>query len=156
MRARPLHALATRGWGSGRVSCPMTEFQRFSRDLVALKRDPWVTIQKRGTISLNRAAYLLLGSPKAVDLLYSSEHQIVGLRPGDPRDRDAVAVRSPTGKDGGPFVVSGLAYIRFYEVLVDTSRRWPAYLENGVLCVDLREPGVPVSSNRAKRIESSP
>jgi hypothetical protein len=129
----------------------MAQFDRFSRDLVALKRDPWVTIQKRGTISLNRSAYEILGSPDAVELLYDADSQIVGLRECDSHDRDAVRVRSPTGKDIGPFVVSAMAYLRFYEIAVEVSRRWPAYVEEGVLCVDLRTPSLPVTSNRARR-----
>ncbi len=85
---------------------------------MALKRDPWVTIQKRGTLSLNRAAYVMLGSPGAVELLYDTEDQIVGLRECDPRDRDAVHFRSPTGKDSGPIVLSAMAYLRFHEISV--------------------------------------
>jgi hypothetical protein len=129
----------------------MAQFDRFSRDQVARKRDPWVTIQKRGTISLNRSAYEMVGSPAAVELLYDADSRIVGLRECDPRDRDAVRVRSPTGKDAGPFVVSAMAYLRFYEIAFDGSRRWLAYLEDGVLCVDLRTQSLAVTSNRARR-----
>jgi hypothetical protein len=133
----------------------MAQFDRFIRDQVALKRDPWVTIQKRGTISLNRSAYEMVGSPDAVELLYDAENQIVGMRVGDPRDRDAMRVRSPTGKDTGPFVISAMAYLRFYQIAVDVSRRWPAYLEDDVLCVDLRTPSVSVTSNRARQASDS-
>jgi hypothetical protein len=133
----------------------MAQFDRFIRDQVALKRDPWVTIQKRGTISLNRSAYEMVGSPDAVELLYDAENQIVGMRVGDPRDRDAMRVRSPTGKDTGPFVISAMAYLRFYQIAVDDSRRWPAYLEDDVLCVDLRTPSVSVTSNRARQASDS-
>jgi hypothetical protein len=133
----------------------MAQFDRFSHDRVGLKREPWVTIQKRGTISLNRSAYEMVGSPVAVELLYDAESQIVGMRGCDPRDRDAMRVRSPTGKDTGPFVVSAMAYLRFYEIRVDNSRRWLAYLEDQVLCVDLRTPSLPVTSNRARRFSDS-
>jgi hypothetical protein len=133
----------------------MAQFERFSHDQVALKRDPWVTIQKRGTVSLNRSAYVALGSPSAAELLYDTESQIVGLRECDPHDRDAVHFRSPTGKDAGPFLLSAMAYLRFYGIAVVGSRRWLAYLEDGVLCVDLRAPSLPVTSNRARQITHS-
>ena len=51
----------------------MPNFEKYSKDLVPLKRDPWVTLQKRGAISLNQSAFVLLERPAAVDLL--------GLRP---------------------------------------------------------------------------
>ena len=133
----------------------MAQFERFSHDQVALKREPWATIQKRGTISLNRSAYVMLGSPGPVELLYDAESQIVGLRACNPRDREAVHFRSPTGKDAGPFLLSAMAYLRFYGIAVLESRRWPAYLEDGVLCVDLRAPSLAVTSNRARRVDDS-
>jgi hypothetical protein len=128
----------------------MAQFQRFTSDLIARRREPWVTLTKRGTISLNPAAYALLDNPVAVVLLYDEENAIVGLRASGGREPGARYVRSPKGKEAGPYLISAMAYIRFYAIPVDESRRWIAYLEDEVLCVDLREPGSPVSSNRAK------
>lgn len=133
----------------------MPPFERFTHDQIALKRDPWITLQKRGTISLNRSAYVLLGSPSAVELLYDADNRIVGMRQCDPRDRDAVHVRLPTGKESGPFVLSAMAFLRFYGVDLDGSRRWQAFLDGEMLCIDLRAPGVPVTSNRARQIHDS-
>ncbi len=128
----------------------MPNFERYSKDLVPLKRDPWVTLQKRGAISLNQSAYVLLDRPGAVDLLYDADSMIIGLRKADVNERDVHFVRSPTGKEGGPFVISAIAFMRYYDLALEASFRWPAYLDDGNLCIDLSRPGTVVTSNRAK------
>lgn len=125
-------------------------FERFSSEAVSLRRDPWVTLQKRGVISLNRSAYATLIDPYAVELLYDADRQIVGLRKVDVRHPGARFVRSPTGKIAGPFVVSASAFLRHYALKLEVSRRWSAYLEDETLCIDLQTEGVAVTSNRAK------
>ena len=45
-----------------------------------------------------------------------------------------------------------MAFSHFYELDTTLTRRWPAYVEDGVLCIDLaNSAGVPVTSNRAAR-----
>ena len=46
------------------------EFETFTRRMVPLVKKPTVTIQKRGTLSFNKAAQVALGEPEAVELLY--------------------------------------------------------------------------------------
>ena len=62
---------------------------------------------------------------------------------------DAVLIRSSTPAGSGPYVITAMAFLRFYDLTHDTSRRWPAHLTGGVLCIDLTTPGTPVTSNRA-------
>ncbi|MDQ6934278.1 MAG: hypothetical protein M3130_03155 [Actinomycetota bacterium] len=127
----------------------MPGFETFTRRLVPLAREPRLTIQKRGTISLNRSAYAVLGSPEAVELLFDRDRSIVGLRSVVPTCAHAYPVRSATGNGAGPFVVSALAFVKYFGIGIETSMRWDAYLDGDVLCADLGSPGTRVTSNRA-------
>ena len=71
--------------------------RRFRVGLVPLKRQPSVTIQKRGTISLNKAAEVALDCPKTVELLYDAERRVVGLRAVD---QGAAPGRASTTRSG--------------------------------------------------------
>ncbi len=128
----------------------MPNFESFRKSNMSLKSAPHVTIQKRGTISINKSAYLAIDSPKAVELLYDRTRRIIGLRPTEPSDENSYAVR-PAASASGPFIISAMAFTRFYDIDTSATLRWPAYVEDGVLCVDLdRAEGIPVTSNRAR------
>src|SRR5579875_1045258 len=120
----------------------MPEFESFSRRLVPSRHEPRVTLQKRGAISLNASAYRVLGTPSSVELLYDRNQRIIGLRPVDPGADNAYPVR-PATSASGPFVVSAMAFTRYYEIDTSVTRRWPAYLEDGVLCVALTSAAPP-------------
>lgn len=130
----------------------MKDFETFRKTLVPLKRDPTVTVQKRGTMSLNKASQVLLGSPAAVELLYERTTRTVGLRPVNARAEHAYGLRSSTRSDAGPFVISAMAFLRFYDIYPDETMRWVAYLADGVLCIDLDDVATPVTSNRAAKV----
>jgi len=126
----------------------MPRFETFHRGDVAWSADPFVTIQRRRMISLNAAAFLALGSPDSVELLFDPEARIVGLR-GVPHTRDtAHHVRTSSSKSG-PYLISATAFLRHHDIEVKVSTRWSAYLEDDVLCVDIDSAGTPVTSNRA-------
>lgn len=127
----------------------MPTFEVFTKRLVPLKRMPFVTIQKRGTISLNKSAFIALGSPDAVELLYDRDERVVGLRPAKPTLDHVYPVRSATGKDTGPYVISAIAFTKFYGISTEQSLRWQAHVVEDVLCIDLDEEATPVTSNRA-------
>jgi hypothetical protein len=129
----------------------MPNFETFSRRMVPLKTDPHVTIQKRGTISLNKSAYLAIGSPDSVELLYDRDARIIGLRKVSGDAENAYHVRASSQSPSGPWVISAMAFTKFYDIDTTTSQRWDAYLDDDVLCVDLRREGTPVTSNRAHR-----
>ena len=127
----------------------MPNFETFHRTEVAWSDEPLVTIQRRHMISLNAAAHRSIGSPDSVELLYDSQARIVGLRPAATGPDTAHAVRHSSPRSG-PYLISATAFLRFHHLDVKASTRWPAYVENGVLCVDLSQPGTPVTSNRAR------
>lgn len=119
--------------------------------MLSLKADPMLTFQRRGAISLNRSAFASLDSPDAVELLFDREHHIVGLRPIDPRADNAYHVRRSSRSASGPWVISAMAFTKFYDIDTSVSLRRPAYLDDGVLCVDLSKDGIPVVSNRSAK-----
>jgi hypothetical protein len=128
----------------------MSGFEVFRKGAVTPSGDLLVTLQRRGSISLNRAAFLALGEPDAVELLFDSDAEVIGLRAIDSSAPHACYVRTPTGSESGPYLVTAIAFLRFYGIEVDRARRWQARLRDDILCVDLTEAGTEVSSNRAK------
>lgn len=132
----------------------MTGFETCTRQLVPLAKEPRLIIQKRGTISLNRSAYAVLGSPRAVELLFDPDQRIAGLRPVAVNCEHAYPVRSASGNGVGPFLVSALAFLRHFAISRDQSLRWDAYLDQDVLCADLRAPRCPRHRQGVQRRET--
>ncbi|GAC1470412.1 MAG: hypothetical protein PVSMB1_18610 [Gemmatimonadaceae bacterium] len=129
----------------------MPDFEVFSRKLVRLKDDPAVTLHRRGTLSLNQSALAILDGPEALELLFDAANQVLGLRPADVRDAHAYIIRRATPSSSGPFVVSCMAFVKHYGIDISVTRRRVAYLDDGILCVDMSMPGIIVTSNRAAR-----
>ncbi|MGI8680221.1 MAG: hypothetical protein ACR2LX_16355 [Jatrophihabitans sp.] len=131
----------------------MADFETFHKGLASLKRTPTVTVQRRGTLSLNKAAQVRLGCPVAVELLYDQAARVVGLRAVSATARHGYSLRSCTRGDAGPFVVSAMAFLHFYDIAPDRTLRWDATLVDDVLCIYLDGPATPVTSNRASHLE---
>jgi len=114
---------------------------------------PSATIQKRGLISLNRAAMDLLrgnseADPRGVELLWDSERRVIGIR-GVPLDApNAYPLRPQANKVKGPFLIAGTMFTRFIELNTDEARRWTPSIEEGILCIDLNSPSAKVASRR--------
>ena len=125
-------------------------FEVFNRQRPPLHREPYVTIQRRGTMSLNAAAHEALGSPEAVELLFDRQERLMGMRKISPKAEHAYAVR-PSGKKASSFLVAGMAFSQYYDIPRDVARRWPAELRDGVLIVDLKSPATEVTSNRSRK-----
>jgi hypothetical protein len=116
----------------------LAHFETFKKSLIPLRQDPRVTVQRRGTITINAAAYVALGSPEAVELLFDRQAMVLGLRGVEPSVPHAAFVRPSARTGNGPFVISAMAFLKFYGIDTSVARRWPARLDRGVLCVDLR------------------
>lgn len=127
----------------------MPNFETFTKRLVPLNNRPYVTIQKRGTISINQAAYDALGGPAAVELLYDPEEKVVGLRAVDSSAEHAYPVRT-AGPGGHSYLIAGTAFTKHYGISTALSRRWPGDVRDGVLAVDLSQPGTEVTGNRRR------
>jgi len=124
-------------------------FETFKRQRAPITGDPAVTIQKRGTLSLNVPAYKALGSPEAVELLYDRDQNLMGLRKVDPATDHAYIVR-PLGKGGSNWLISGKAFTTYYGISIGVARRWLGRMEDDLLVFDLKEPGTEVAPNRTR------
>ena len=130
----------------------MPNFEVFTRKTARLGKKPSVTIQRKGIMSFNQAAYDAIGSPKAVELLYDRADRIIGVRPAaDPDAPHAYQPRGAVGKDYGPYLVSGTAFVHHYGIDVSVSRRYPVTIEDGVLCIDLKKDGTVITGNRSSQ-----
>jgi hypothetical protein len=124
-------------------------FEVFTRSRAPFPKEPAVTIHKRGLLSLNGAAFLALDRPLAVTLMFDREVGTIGLQPVDVTVADCRFVRQGSSGPNGPFLISAIAFLRYYDLRLPQALRWPAELREGVLCVDVSGPGQPVTSNRS-------
>ena|SRR6266699_1955899 len=124
-------------------------FEVFSRTSVPLSKDPAVTIQHRGSLSLNKSAYVLLGSPTAVQLMYDRSSRVIGIRATADGAADAYVPRAAT-KDGdaGPFLVAGKAFLSHFRIEMKQTKRYLVTVEDGILLVDLKQPGTTITGSR--------
>ena len=128
---------------------PDFEFETFTRRMIPLVKKPFVTIQKRGTMSFNKAAHVALGEPEAVELLYDKKNNVMGIRAVDPSVTHAYPMRAQAKKEVGPYIVSGSAFTKYYGIATGEARRFAAEVQDGILVVDLQhDEGQVVTSNR--------
>ena len=132
----------------------MPDFEVFQRRAAPVVNQPFVTIQARGTMSLNRAAFEALGEPAAVELLYDRAERLVGFRPVDPTAPHAYQPRKQ-GKTAN-YIVSGTAFTQYFGIETGAARRYPAAMQDGVLVVDLKQPGTDATGVRARAVKDRP
>ncbi|HEY2202134.1 MAG TPA: hypothetical protein VGH56_09600 [Solirubrobacteraceae bacterium] len=129
-------------------------FETFKRQRVAPSKDATLTIQRRGAMSLNRAAFEALDEAEVVELLWDRDERLIGLRKAEPGTPHAYTVR-PAGRDPtSTWVFSGSAFTRYYGIATEVPRRYTCRLEDAMLIADLKEPGI-VVGNRARPRESA-
>ena len=114
---------------------------------------PSVTIQKRGLISLNRAAMDLLrgdanSDPVGVELMWDADNRVIGLRSAPLTAHNAYPVRAQGQKDRGPFLIAGTLFTKFIGLNTVEARRWTPSLDGDILCVDLHSESTKVASRR--------
>ena len=129
-------------------------FEVFDKRSVPTTDQPWMTIQKGGTLSLNRAAFEALGSPEAVQLLFDREEQIIGFKVADPESPIAYPVRQTSPKKqskNSNWVVAGTAFTKHYGIDASSARRFRSKMENEILMVDLKQEHADATGPRARR-----
>lgn len=118
---------------------PNVPFETFTRQRRA--GQAFVTIQKKGVISLNRAAFETLGSPEVVELLFDPDAHLVALRRVDSSVEHAYQVRAPV-ENHATWLISGGAFISYYGIDNSKSVRRAARMEGDLLIIDLNDPHV--------------
>ncbi len=128
-------------------------FETFDKRSGRYAKAPEVTIQSKGAVSLNAAAARLLGDADAVEMLYDKEQQVVGIRPVPSQTAHAYPMRA-VGPQGGTFVIACKAFFAYYGVPLGQPVRREVTMDNGVLILDLKDPGRVAIANR-KRAETN-
>jgi hypothetical protein len=130
-------------------------FKVFEKGSAPIQTVPSITIQKRGLISMNRAAHSLIGSAEAVELLWDEERRVIGLRPTEIGNVNGYPVRPQvTNSSKGPLLIAGNLFTKFIGLDTSEARRWTPKMEDEVLCIDVSTPGGRVNSNRRRGDES--
>ncbi|MFD6565475.1 hypothetical protein [Micromonospora profundi] len=110
-------------------------FEVFHRPKSTPDDTPTVTISP-AAMTLNKAALELLGHPERVELLYDRGQHLMGIRPAGDGDRQSSFKATPTPQGGAK--VAHRSFVNHYGIPAGPARRWPAFLDGGVLCVDLK------------------
>lgn len=129
-------------------------FEVFDKWMTPLAKAPSVTIQERGVISLNKAAYDLIDNAETVELLYNRDRQLMALHATDDFSPHPYAVRYGSKRVPGQAIVSATAFTAHYGIDT-TTRRWKPFVEDGILCVDLTIEGTVITGNRMKGMVSA-
>ena len=79
------------------------------------RREPRVTLGTKGSFYLNGHTYKALGRPGAVEMLYDGNRRIIGMRPTDPRKRNAFVIRQH-GRTGNYKRISGSAFCQHFRI----------------------------------------
>jgi len=125
-------------------------FEVFDKRRASSAPSPFVTIQRKGPLSLNRAAHEAIGAPKTAELLFDRESRKIGVKPVEPTSPRGFPVR-PQGKNGSTFMIAGQSFTKYYGIDTTVARRYAAVEEDGILVIDLKADSVDVTGPRAKK-----
>lgn len=101
----------------------MPQFVEFERENPRSADVPMFTLQARGLLSLNAAAYRALGQPGHVALLYDEKERVVGVRGVDKEHPNAHRVRP----QGGSYLVGAQKFISHYGIRALVAQRFVAH-----------------------------
>lgn len=125
-------------------------FELFEKRRTPPSREAYVTMLKTGIVSMNAFAYDLVKRPEYFEFLYDQSRRLVALRPCFEQTQYSYPVRELKSATGGTYSVSAKAFMLYYELPMESSIRRQAFIEDGLLCVDLNDPGVDVTTMRTK------
>jgi hypothetical protein len=127
------------------------QWEVFDKRAVPMTKTPQLTIQSRGTMSMNAACFAMLGGPPAVELLFDRDRKVVGLRPSTAENPIAYPIR-PVGAGQKTYVIAATTFTQYYGIPLGLPIRYSVELVNGVLIVDLNKEGRVANSNRARTV----
>ena len=132
----------------------MDEFEVFDKYHSRSVKEMFVTIQRRGTFSLNRAAFQALGSTKFVELLFNRAKRLIAFRPMDLDNGRTIPVRRQGNSDS--YMIAGLTFTKEYEIDTSLARRYTAKIQNNLLVVDLNSPSADATGPRSRLRKDTP
>jgi len=99
-------------------------FEEFARENArGSAEEPMFTLQARGLLSLNHAAFRALGQPDHVVLLYDADERVVALRGIGKAHPNAYRVR----EQGGSYLVGAQGFISFHGIKPLVAQRFLAH-----------------------------
>src|SRR5262245_9052077 len=118
----------------------MTKFEKFTRSTSRSKAEPTVSIQKRGTLCLNKAAYEMLIGPNRVplkkhprkkeesdvfvELFFDRSSQTIGLNYTMPDNPDSYTVRKQPNSNS--YLLSAKGFLKHYGIRAGKAKRFTA------------------------------
>ena len=114
-----------------RTNCPRDDaFGRWAK--------PYVTMNKRGYIVMSRKTFENLKEPAAVHLFFDRVNSRIGIKPTDPRARDAYPVVKQ-GRHGGR-LIRAFRLMQEFGIELPETVKFHDIAENndGILVLDLR------------------
>lgn len=129
-------------------------FQVYEKGSAPVASTPSVTIQKKGLISINRAAFELAGRPEGVELLWDPDEKLIALRPAFLDNPNAYPVRSQNKEaERGPWLIAGTLFTQYIKLDTSEAFRWVPTLRDDLLVIDVGKPGQRAVSNRQRAAE---
>lgn len=127
-------------------------FEVFQKGSPPVPAIPTVTLQKGGNLSLNRAAHALVGSPEGYELLWDRDLKLVALMPASLSSPNAYPARPQQSSepDKGPLIVAASSFTQYVGLDITRGRRWNVAAKDGMILININDPGTPVISNREK------
>lgn len=111
-----------------------------------------VSVQRKGTFSLNAAAFEGLGKPEAVILFFDKETQAIGLKPADRSIRHAYPIRKQGASQS--YLFGAQSFLQHCGLSAPSTRTFDPEMEDGILVFEWSK-GVDTFSTagRKKRAE---
>lgn len=128
----------------------MRKFETFTgRATPASRKVPRIAIQKKGNMSLNKAAFEALKSPDAVFLMFDKESKAVGIKPANPEERYTYPVRKQKGSES--YMIGARAFCAHYEIETSHTTAFAPELEDGILVFELNKGvAIPIRKRNVK------
>ena len=127
---------------------PPDDLEVFDKRKPAPSEAPWVTRTKGGYFVFNPASFVGMGSPSAIEYLYSPKEQILGFRAADPDEPHTYPIY--TQGHSKNFQSSAQAFHKHYGIPTDQTLRYQAELIAGTLYIDLKDEGAPPVGKRSE------
>lgn len=121
----------------------MAEFKQFHRTSGRRVQnpDPVLTVGSDGKFQLNVAAWALLGEPKAVQLFFAENEDLIGIRPATEGNPDAYAVVN-ADKPNYKKVVSATSFCAYHKIDTDETSQYAVTFseDEGMGVADINKP----------------